>query len=310
MRVTVLAGGVGAARFVAGLVRHVPPSEVTVICNVGDDFRWHGLHVSPDIDTVIYTLAGIEGALGWGLRDDGSATLDELRALGEAPWFNIGDRDLATHLLRTRLLDGGATLAEATAAVARGRGLETAILPVTNDPHPTRVQTPDGELDFQVYFVQRRAEDEVSGLRFPGAASATPAPGVIEAIEESELLFIAPSNPFVSIGPILEVPGVRAALEGSRARRVAISPIVGGRAVKGPAAAMARSLGHEVSATGMARIYRGLVDLFVLDAVDEALTGEVEALGMRAVALDTMMVDGEARARVAGAVLEAARAAP
>jgi LPPG:FO 2-phospho-L-lactate transferase len=310
MRTTVLAGGVGAARFVAGLVRHVPPSEVTVICNVGDDFRWHGLYVSPDIDTVIYTLAGLEGELSWGLRDDSSTALDELRALGEEPWFSIGDRDMATHLLRTRLLAEGRTLSEATAALARRRGLDATIVPVTDDPHPTRVQTPEGELDFQVYFVQRRAADTVTGLRFPGAPSARPAPGVIEAIEGADVLFIAPSNPFVSIGPMLAVPGVRDAVERTRARRVAVSPIVGGQAIKGPAADMARSLGHEASALGVARIYEGLIDLFVLDVIDEQLVRAVQALGMQAVAVDTMMVDGDARTRVAGDVLEAARRDP
>lgn len=308
MKITVLAGGVGAARFLAGLVRCVDPADVTAICNVGDDLEWHALHVSPDIDTVLYTLAGREGDEGWGIRGDGTVTLDALRELGGDAWFRIGDRDLATHLRRTAILRAGGTLSAATATLARALGLRTVVLPVTDDPHPTMVLTGEGELPFQEYFVRRRAHDEVRGFRFPGAAEATPAPGVLDALAGADVVAIAPSNPFVSIGPLLEVAGVRDALASADGHRVAVSPIVGGQAVKGPAAAMLRSLGHEVSAVGVARLYRGLVDTFVLDAVDAALVPAVAALGLRAVAVDTMMRGEEGRERVARAVLEAVTA--
>ena len=307
MTITVLAGGVGAARFLDGLCRVVDPAEVGIVCNVGDDFEWHGLHVSPDIDTVIYTLASLEGELGWGLRDDSGAVLGELAALGEEPWFRIGDRDLATHLWRTQRLRAGRSLSSVTAELAKARGLRCRVLPVTDDPHPTAVETPAGELAFQDYFVRGRASATVTGLLFRGAAEARPAPGVIAAIEGAETVIVAPSNPFVSIEPLLAVPGVRDALAGTKAARVAVSPIIGGEAVKGPAAAMLASLGHEVSALGVARLYDGLVDVFVLDELDAALASEVEALGLRAVVCQTMMTSAERRDALAKRVLEAAR---
>ena len=306
MNITVLAGGIGAARFLAGLASVVPPESITAVCNVGDDLTWHGLHVSPDIDSVIYTLAGVEGEQGWGVRGDTTATLDGLRALGIDEWFGIGDHDLATHLLRTDRLRAGETLSEATAAVAAARGLRVRVLPVSDDPHPTVVRTAEGDLAFQEYFVHQRATVPVQGFVFPGAATARPAPGVVEAIRDADVLVIAPSNPFVSIGPLLEVAGVRDALVASRARRLAVSPIIGGAAVKGPAAEMMKALGHEVSALGVARLYAGLIDTFILDTVDTALLPAVRALGLGAVALDTMMTGDEGRARVARAVIEAA----
>ena len=306
MRVTVLAGGIGAARFLSGLQRAVPPESITAICNVGDDLDWLGLKVCPDIDSVLYTLAEVEGAEGWGVRDDTRHTLDALRALGGESWFGIGDIDLATHLFRTEQLRQGATLAEATAALARARGIGVTVIPVTDDPHPTVVQTAEGDLAFQDYFVRRRAAVPITGVSFPGAATARPAPGVVEAIRECDLLCIAPSNPLVSIAPLLALPEVTAAVRRSRGRRVAISPIVGGAAIKGPAAAMLSALGHEVSALGVARLYAGLIDLFVLDTVDAGLVPEVRALGMDAVAVDTMMQGDEGRERVARNVLRAA----
>ena len=309
-RVTVLAGGIGAARFLAGLQRVLPPASITAVCNVGDDLDWMGLKVSPDIDSVLYTLAGMEGREGWGVRDDTHRVLDGVRALGGEAWFTIGDADLATHLARTERLRAGETLTEATAALARARGIDVRVLPVTDSPHPTVVQTAEGNLAFQDYFVRRRAAVPVTGIVFPDAATAAPAPGVVEAIRECDLLCFAPSNPFVSIAPLLALPAVDAAVRASRARRVAVSPIVGGAAIKGPAAAMMQALGHEVSALGVARLYRGLVDLFVLDAVDTALVAEVEALGMAAAAVDTMMVGDEGRERVARNVLRAAGYAP
>ncbi len=307
MTITVLAGGIGAARFLDGLVQCVDPADVTVICNVGDDFQWHGLHVSPDIDSVIYTLAGVEGEQGWGVRDDTSATLDALAALGEESWFAVGDRDLATHLKRTGMLRDGATLSEATAALAQARGVACTLLPVTDDPHPTIVVTDDGELEFQDYFVRRRAADAVLGFRFPGAATAQPAPGVLEALREADAVIVAPSNPFVSVGPLIEVAGVRDALVAARGTRIAISPIVGGAAIKGPAADMMRALGHEVSAAAVAEMYASIVDTFVLDAVDAASAPAVERLGLRAVVTDTMMTSRQRRAELARAVLDSVR---
>lgn len=307
MRVTVLAGGVGAARFLRGLVRVMEPAELTVICNVGDDFTWHGLHVSPDIDTVVYTLAGLEGELGWGVRGDTRAALGELAALGEEPWFVVGDRDLATHVWRTERLRAGEPLSAVTRGLAAARGIEATLLPVTDDPHPTVVVTEDGELAFQDYFVRRRAGDAVRGLRFPGAAGARPAPRVLAAIRDADALIVAPSNPFVSIAPVLEVPGVRDAVVASKAAKVAVSPIVGGEAVKGPAAAMLRSLGHEVSALGVARLYAGLIDTLVLDSVDTALEADIEGLGIRVRVVDTMMTSEERRVQLARDVLAAAQ---
>ena len=306
MRIVVLCGGVGAARFLDGVVRAVDdPSEVTAICNVSDDLQWHGLHVSPDIDTVIYTLAGLEGEFGWGLDGDTHASLEELRVLGDDAWFTIGDRDLATHLRRTELLRGGSTLAEATAALATARGLSCRLLPVTDDPHPTVVVTAEGELEFQDFFVRRRAQDPVTALRFPGAESASPAPGVLEAINEAEFVLFAPSNPFVSIDPLFAVPGVRDAVAQTSARRVAVSPIIGGAAVKGPAADMLRSLGHEVSALAVARLYERVIDTFVIDNADADLVPAIEALGLEAIVMDTMMRDRPGRQRVASELLTA-----
>lgn len=306
MKITVLAGGIGAARFLAGLVRVVDPASVTAICNVSDDMTWHGLHVSPDIDSVIYTLAGLEGDLGWGLRDETYATLEALRGLGSDEWFTIGDRDLATHLFRTGRLESGASLSEVTAALATARGVGVQVLPVTDDPHPTIVRTADGDLAFQEYFVRRQAQVEVTGFDFPGAESARPAPGVLRALGEADLVIIAPSNPFVSIAPILLVPGVRQTLASARGKRVAISPIVGGAAIKGPAAEMLRSLDYEVSATAVAALYAGLIDTFIIDAVDEALLPQIRSTGMEAQAVDTMMTGDEGRERVARNVLRVA----
>lgn len=306
MRLTVLAGGIGAARLLAGLQRVLPPEEITAVCNVGDDLEWLGLTVCPDIDSILYTLAGVEGPEGWGVRDDTRHALDALRDLGGDAWFGIGDVDLATHLFRTELLREGATLTEATAALATARGVRLRVLPVTNDPHPTVVRTAEGDLAFQDYFVRRRAAPTFLGVMFPGAPFAQPAPGVIEAIRECDLLCIAPSNPLVSIAPLLALPEVRTAVQESRARRVAISPIVGGAAIKGPAAVMLQAMGHEVSALGVARLYAGLIDLFVVDSVDQALVPAICSLGIDAVATDTMMVGDEGRERVARNVLRAA----
>ena len=305
MKVTVLSGGVGAARFLHGLARVVEPESITAVSNVSDDLTWHGLHVSPDLDTLMYTLADLEGEFGWGLRGDTQTTLQRLRALGDEEWFGIGDRDLATHLYRTGRLQAGATLSEVTQSLMTAHGVRVTVLPVTDEPHPTIVRTGEGDLAFQDYFVRLRAAVPVTGLEFPGR-DARPAPGVLRAIGEADLTVIAPSNPFVSITPLLLVQSVRQTLARAPGKRVAVSPIIAGAAVKGPAALMLESLGYEVTATAVARLYQGLIDLFVVDTADEALLPEIRALGMDAVATDTMMTGDEGRERVARNVLAAA----
>ena len=304
--IAVLAGGVGAARFLRGLVDVVAPASVTIIGNTADDDEFLGLHVSPDLDTVVYTLADVvDPETGWGIADDTYAALEQAERLGEETWFRLGDADLATHLKRTRLLREGQTLSQATEAIARAFGLKSRLLPMSDDPVRTIVATEDGELSFQEYFVRRRWQDEVRALRFEGAEQARPAPGVLESLAEAEAVVVAPSNPLVSIGPILAVPGLRQALVDTAAPVVAVSPIVGGRALKGPADRMMASLGHEASATGVARLYADFLDVLVLDKVDAALAPAVEALGVRPVVADTIMRDDATRRALAEATLNA-----
>ncbi len=307
-RAAVLAGGVGAARFLDGLIAVLDPGDVTAIVNVGDDMAWAGLHISPDLDTVTYTLAGLVNPdTGWGLAGESRRTLDRLSELGGPDWFMIGDLDLATHLYRTQRLREGELLSEITADLAARLGIEANVTPVTDDQLRTVVATEVGELAFQDYFVRRRASDPVRGLRFDGAESAQPAPGVIEAIAAADVIVIAPSNPFLSIEPLFAVSGVRAAIADTTAPVVAISPIIGGAAVKGPAADILSSLGHDVSALGVARLYDGLADLFILDEQDEALVTQVESeTNLRCIALPTLMTDMRAKRALAQATLEAA----
>ncbi len=305
--VVVLAGGVGAARFLDGLVQVVPPSEVFVVVNVGDDLEIAGLHISPDIDTVTYTLAGrVNAETGWGLRDDSFAALDVLRELGGPDWFVLGDRDLGTHLYRTHRLGEGAALSTVTAEIAHALGVECRLSPVTDQHLRTIVQTDAGEMPFQQYFVRRRQQDKVMGLRFDGADTATAAPGVHEAITGARAIIVAPSNPFLSIGPILAVPGIRDCILASNAAVAAISPIIGGEAVKGPAAAILGSLGHDVSALGVARLYQDLVDVFVLDEQDADLAGPIgDETQMRCVVTNTIMSSAEAKRALAATTIEA-----
>lgn len=299
--ITVLAGGVGAARFLDGLVRVVEPASVTAIVNVGDDFDPYGVRVCPDSDIVTYTLAGIvHPERGFGLAADTFAVVEGLRRLGMDAWFGLGDRDLATALYRTGRLAAGAPLHRVAAELAERLGVGLRILPVTDNRVPTRVMAADGEwLDFQEYFVHRRNEPEVKAFEYAGAADAMPAPGVLEAIAEADVVIVAPSNPFLSIAPILAIPGVRKAIEAADAPVVAISPIVGGRAIKGPADRLLVSLGHEASASGVARYYGDLLDGYVYDSVDAPLD-----LPLPSLATDTIMVDDAARARLAAAVVE------
>ena len=302
MRVTLLAGGTGGTKLAHGFSM-LPQVELTVIANVGDDVEMHGLLVCPDVDALLYTLAGLVDAdRGWGVRDDTHTAHDMFERLGEPTWFGIGDADLAMHAHRTRLLrEEGASLTDAVAATATALGIGSRILPATDDRWRTLLDTDAGPLEFQEYFVRQRQEPEVHGVRLDGDARPTSA--VLEAIADADLVVIGPSNPIVSIGPILALPGVSDALRAAVARTVAVSPIVAGRALKGPADRMLVSLGHESTALGVARIYHGLADRFVVDEADVGLIPEIAALGMAATALPTVMrTDGD-RAALADAIL-------
>lgn len=307
--ITVLAGGVGAARFLSGLVQVVDPTEVTAIVNVADDFVLHGLNISPDLDTVVYTLAGqINPETGWGLVDESWRAMDALRSFGHDAWFNLGDRDLGTHLYRTTKLAEGATLSEVTTAIASRWGLTCRIVPVTHDPVGTRVGLAAGtEVDFQEYFVRLGHDVAIESVRFRGAARAKPAPGVVEAIEAAEVVVIAPSNPVVSIEPIFAVAGVEEAVHSRRESTVAISPIIAGEALKGPASRMLRELGEESSAVGVARRYRHRAATLVIDEADRDLRAGVESVGLRAVIAETVMSRPGVAASLARTAIEAGR---
>ena len=303
--IVALAGGVGAARFLDGLVRVIPPKDVFVIGNTGDDAEIHGLHISPDLDTVTYTLAGLANPVhGWGLRGDTFHNLRALGRLGAETWFQLGDRDLATHLFRTERLRAGAKLSDVTREISAALGVKAAIVPMSDDPVRTMVETRAGLLEFQDYFVRRQARDAVREVRFHGSERAKPTAGVQNAIIHADAVVFCPSNPIISIGPILSVPGIRQALERRRGPTVAISPIVGGRALKGPAAKMMRGLKMSASALGVARIYRGLVNVFVLDKEDETEAARVESLGMRAIVTDTIMSGLSKKKALARAVMK------
>jgi LPPG:FO 2-phospho-L-lactate transferase len=310
MRVVALAGGVGGARLAHGLAQILPPEQLTVIVNTADDFEHLGLAISPDLDTVMYNLAGLANPeTGWGLAGDTFEFLCALERIGGATWFRIGDRDLATHVERSRRLWAGESLTEITRALCASLGVGPAVLPMSDEWVRTMVQTPDGELEFQEYFVRLRCEPAVTGFRFQGLADANPAPGVLEALDAAEAIVICPSNPFVSIDPILGLAGVREAMQSGARPVVAVSPIVGGQAVKGPAAKMLAELGLEVSARTVARHYDGLTNAFVLDLADEAFRPDLEADGLRVLATDTIMGSQPDRARLAREVLDFAEVA-
>jgi len=307
--IVTLAGGVGAARFLDGLARVVSPSDLFVIGNTGDDAEIQGLHISPDLDTVTYTLAGLANrSQGWGLQGDTLECHTALKRLGEDTWFLLGDRDLATHLYRTERIRRGLTLGRITTSIARSLGVRSTLSPMSDDPVRTIVVTASGPLEFQDYFVRRRARDPVKAIQFRGAELSKPAPGVLKALRNANGIVFCPSNPIISIGPILAVPGIRAAIEKRKCKSLAISPIIGGRAVKGPAAKMLRGLGIEVSARGVANMYRGLIDVFVLDRQDRELAPSIEKLGMRVVVTNTIMTglaQKKALARVVAREMEA-----
>ena len=304
-KVVALAGGVGGAKLSHGLAASLPDEALTVIVNTADDFDHLGLRMCTDLDTVLYTMANRENpATGWGIAGDTRVTLDALAAYGEDPWFMVGDQDFATHVYRTSRMRAGTSLADVTTALAIASGVTSTILPMTNDTVATWLETLNGRLAFQDYFVARRQVDDVLAVIFEGASTARPAPGVVESIREATLLVIAPSNPIVSVEPILSVPDIREAVSDTGALKVAVSPIIGGKALKGPADRMLLSLGHEVSALGVARIYQGLVDWFVIDSVDQTLAQDIRALGMEVLVTDTIMTDPVGRARLAKEIVE------
>ena len=308
--IAVLAGGVGAARFLSGLLQVVDPADVVAIVNVGDDIELHGLHISPDLDTVMYTLAGaINPDTGWGLRDETWQAMESLAHYGGPAWFRLGDRDIGTHLFRTGRLRDGAPLSRITAELCAAWNLGCQVTPVTDDRLQTMVTIDDGgtdvEVGFQDYFVGRQHDVTVRSLRFDGASSAGPAPTVIDALASASAIVIAPSNPLVSIAPVLAVPGVREAVVARRAACVAVSPLVGGAALKGPADRLLRDFGHDVSVVGVARLYADLAATLVIDDADAALADDVAACGLRPVVTDTVMSSPEISAALARTVLDA-----
>lgn len=296
-----LAGGVGGAKLADGLYRSVAPDTLAIIVNTGDDFDLYGLRISPDADTVLYTLAGLANpATGWGIAGDTFSTLEMLRRYGEDTWFLLGDRDFATHIQRTRWLREGQTPTQVASALTAALGVRARLLPMCDALIATRVHTLDGELAFQEYFVRRQHRDDVLGVRFEGIEEAQPSPSVREAITQAEAIIFCPSNPIVSIGPILAVPGMRALVRDARAPRVAVSPIVGGQALRGPADRMLAGLGDEVSALGVARLYGDVLDGMVIDRTDAALAERIsQELHMRVLVTDTIMRDEADRVRLA-----------
>ena len=305
--IVALAGGTGAAKLLRGFARVVDPARLTIVGNTGDDLECWGLHVSPDLDSVTYALADLlDPVKGWGVRDDTFRCQEAMARLGRDTWFSLGDRDLATHLVRTALLRGGATLSAATAAIAGALGLRSRLCPMSDDPVRTRILTADGWLDFQEFFVRERARPEVREVAYEGAATARAAPGVLEAIAGAEAVVVCCSNPVTSIGPILAVPGISAALAATPAPVVAVSPIIGDAPVSGPAGKLLRARGLPVSALSIAAVYAPWLDTLVIDARDAALAPELLRRGVRPVVTDTLMSDAAAETALARGVLAAA----
>lgn len=305
--IVVLAGGVGAARFLQGVVQVVPPEQLIVIVNTADDRDFYGLHVSPDIDIVMYTLANmVDETHGWGICDDTYHTMSQLTSYGNEDWFMLGDRDLATHIHRTNLLRQGKTLSAVTDDLRTRLGLKLRILPMSDQPIATHIQTPAGLLHFQEYLVQRRCQDEVHNILFIGAKDAKPAPGILDALKEADAILIAPSNPLVSIGSILAVPGIHDVLHETSGMVVAISPIVRGAPIKGPADKLMRGMQIEVSAVGVTRCYRDFLDVMIIDEQDAHLAEEIEDLGIPTVVTHTIMTDLAAKTNLARCALRAA----
>jgi len=304
-QITCLAGGVGAAKFLLGLVEVMPQENITVIVNTGDDIELHGLHISPDPDIVMYTLAGVvDEEKGWGIRGDTFNCLEMLKKYGLETWFKLGDKDLATHIYRTQLLTNGFSLSEVTQKLCKALGLKVKILPVTNEKISPQIVTDEGMLHFEEYLVKRGAKDRVLNVVIEGSETALPASGVLSSIRDADGVIICPSNPIVSIGPILAVRGVREALKETSAKKVAISPIVGGATIKGPADKLMRGLGLKVSAHSVAVLYRDFLDVFILDKIDRAEKEKIEKLGVNAVVANTIMRSLEDKVELARLALE------
>lgn len=305
--IVVLTGGTGGAQFVDGLRRVVPAEELTIVVNTGDDHDWWGLHVSPDIDSILYVLAGmLSPERGWGVRGDTFHCLQTMKALGEPSWFSVGDRDLAVHLLRTRLLSDGHTLSEATRIIAKKLGVGARVLPMSDQALETRIQTSAGELSFQEFFVKRHYQDRVNSVRFAGAMDAKPAPGIIEAIAAADGILIAPSNPITSIGPILAVPGIREALINAEGKVAAVSPIIGTHAVSGPAAALMTEQNLSPSIAGVATYYADFLDTLIVDGSDADASRRLPMQSILCVATDILMRTDDDRERIARTAVEAA----
>jgi LPPG:FO 2-phospho-L-lactate transferase len=303
--IVALAGGVGGAKMAQGLQAALPPGDLTVVVNTADDFDLYGLRISPDLDTVMYTLAGIADPVnGWGVAGDTRNTLDAIARYGQEPWFSLGDQDFATHVLRTERLRAGTPLSTITRELAGALGVPTRIVPMTDDRVATLIDTPAGRLEFQDYFVGRRQSDDVLGVVFAGIERAKAHPDALAAFREAAAIVIAPSNPIVSVGPILATPGMRESLDHGSCPIVAVSPIVGGRALKGPAAEMLATLGHEVSVLGVARLYDGLIGGFVIDELDRELAPALELMGLRVLVTATVMGGEDDRRRLASEVLD------
>jgi LPPG:FO 2-phospho-L-lactate transferase len=303
--ITALAGGVGAARFLTGLVNVVEEKDLTVVVNTGDDIDLYGLHISPDIDIVAYTLAGIvDEEKGWGIRDDTFNFLDSLKRFGFETWFNIGDKDLATHMFRTVSLSQGMLLSEVTSKICRALGLQLSILPMTDAKVETRITTKSGSMHFEEYFVKNGFADEILGVDFPGLSEVEPAEGVIDSIEKANLIIICPSNPIVSIGTILGIKGVRDVLKKATGRKVAISPIIAGAPIKGPADKLLRCLGLEVSAFSVAKLYSDFLDTFIIDNADSGEKDRIESLGIEVKVANTIMKRLDDKLQLARVVME------
>lgn len=303
--ITALAGGVGAAKFLTGLAKLVNQEDLTVIVNTGDDIELHGLHISPDIDIVTYTLAGIvDEEKGWGIKGDTFHCLQYLKTLGQETWFTLGDKDLATHIFRTSMMNKGKRLCEVTAEISHVLGLNMTVLPMTNDPFETRIITAQGSIHFQEYLVKRGATDEVRGVEFLGSDHAKPAEGVIETLMDSELIVVCPSNPIVSIGTILAVKGVRKAMQETGARKIAVSPIVAGAPLRGPADKLLKGLGLEVSAFSVAKNYADFLDVFVIDAADASERRRIQELGLEVKVTNTIMRSLDDKVSLAKVVLD------
>ncbi len=307
LKITALAGGVGASKLLLGFYKEMDPAELTIIVNTGDDIVLHGLKISPDLDIVTYTLAGVvDSKKGWGLRAETFHALKHLAGFGRPNWFNLGDRDLATHIHRTAMLAEGKTLSQAADSIRIALGVKSRILPMSDSPIPTIIDSNEGPLHFQEYLVKRRTEPIVKGIRFEGVESALPAPGVLEAIRDADCVLICPSNPLISIGPILAVPQIRDELRAHKERVFAVCPIVGGKSLKGPSDKMLAQLGHEPTALGVAKLYADFTGTFVIDPADKSQASAIAALGMKVVILPTVMKTLAQKGKLAHALLSLA----